>query len=252
MEARTGKGSEIIGALVQLQGIDRMRDRLQKRLDQVPIKLRQFTDAIAALDRSLAEQEEVARHARAEADRGELEVKTYEERREKIKEAMNAPKLGAREYETLREELAGVLADINSYSDAALKSLQAAEDAGARSAEIRAEREKAQAEHQAAREKLEGSLAGVRAELSKHDAEREAFLPNVPAEALAVYERVRRKHKDALAVVDGTIDRNAGRIGNDLHCAACYMTITANDAVQVLEGKKLIQCKSCARILYVP
>jgi predicted nucleic acid-binding Zn-ribbon protein len=30
------------------------------------------------------------------------------------------------------------------------------------------------------------------------------------------------------------------------------MTITANDAVQVLEGNRLIRCKSCARILYVP
>jgi predicted nucleic acid-binding Zn-ribbon protein len=30
------------------------------------------------------------------------------------------------------------------------------------------------------------------------------------------------------------------------------MTITANDVLQVLARKKLVPCKSCGRILYVP
>ena len=103
-----------------------------------------------------------------------------------------------------------------------------------------------------AKAELEGGLTDVREELEKRDAERAEYVAGLRAESLSVYERVRQKHKDALAVVDGTIDRAASRIGTDLHCSACYMTITANDAVQVLEGKKLIRCKSCARILYVP
>ena len=55
-----------------------------------------------------------------------------------------------------------------------------------------------------------------------------------------------------MSIVDGTIDRAAGRIGNDLHCSACYMTITANDGVRVLARKEVVQCKSCVRVLYVP
>ena len=82
--------------------------------------------------------------------------------------------------------------------------------------------------------------------------ERREKIREVSTDALQTYERVRRKHKDALALVEGTIDRAAGRIGNDLHCSACYMTITANDAVKVLGRKELVTCKSCVRILYVP
>lgn len=252
MESKTDMGTDIIGQLVRLQRLDRERDRLQKRLDQVPIKLKQHSDTIAQLQRALEEQDQLMRTARAEADRAELEVKAKEERREKIKRQMNAPKLTNREYEVLQESLAGVLADINQLTSQALKSLDKVAEAEGNVATFRGELAEATQAHDEAKAKLEGGLADVRDELEKRNAERGEYLANVRQEALQVYERVRRKHKDALAVVDGTIDRAAGRIGTDLHCSACYMTITANDAVQVLEGKKLMRCKSCARILYVP
>ena len=83
------------------------------------------------------------------------------------------------------------------------------------------------------------------------DAVREEWVERMSRDALTIYERVRRKHDDALAAVDGTIDRAAGRIGSDLHCSACFMAVTANDAIQVLSHKRIMQCKSCVRILYV-
>jgi predicted nucleic acid-binding Zn-ribbon protein len=245
-------GTDIIGQLVQLQQMDRARDRLQKRLDQVPIKLKERTDAIAQLESALVEQEQIRKSSRAEADRAELEVKAKEEQREKIKRQMNAPKLSNREYEVLQESLAGVLADINQLTGQALKSLDRVSEAEGNVTAFREELTAARQACENAKAELEGGLTDVREELEKRDAERADYVAGVRAESLNVYERVRQKHKDALAVVDGTIDRAASRIGTDLHCSACYMSITANDAVQVLEGKKLIRCKSCARILYVP
>jgi len=252
MDAEAKVQMDVIEQLVRLQEIDRKRDRLQKRLDQVPVKLRQHTDRIAALETSLAEQEQVLRAARAEADRAELEVKTCEGRREKIKGQMNAPKLTNREYEALQVELAGVLADINSLSDKAIKALERASEAEAAAGKLSEELKAARTAHDTARAELEGSLVDVRTELERFDAQRAEFVAKVPGEPVHIYERVRRKHKDALAVVQGTIDRAAGRIGGDLHCASCYMAITANDAVHVLARKKIVQCKSCVRILYVP
>jgi predicted nucleic acid-binding Zn-ribbon protein len=252
METEAKVQMDVIARLIKLQEIDRKRDRLQKRLDQVPIKLKEHTDAIARLEATITEQEQILRAARAEADRAELEVKTREERREKLKTQMNAPKLTNREYDVIREELAGVLADVNSFSDKALKAMEKAGEAEANVAKLKEELRVAREKHEGARGQLEGSLSDVRAELTKHDEEREAALPGTPGEALQIYERVRRKHKDAITTVEGTIDRVAGRIGSDLHCAACHMSVTANDAVQVLARKKVIQCKSCVRILYVP
>jgi predicted nucleic acid-binding Zn-ribbon protein len=252
METEAKVQMDVIERLIRLQEIDRKRDRLQKKLDQVPVKLKEHTDTIARLGASIGEQEQVLRAARAEADRAELEVKTREDRREKLKAQMNAPKLSNREYDVIREELAGVLADVNSFSDKALKAMEKAAEAEANVAKLKEELRVAREKHEGARGQLEGSLADVRQELLGHDGERGAFLPQTPSEALQIYERVRRKHKDALATVEGTIDRAAGRIGSDLHCAACHMSVTANDAVQVLARKKIIQCKSCVRILYVP
>jgi predicted nucleic acid-binding Zn-ribbon protein len=245
-------GTDIIGRLVRLQQMDRARDRLQKRLDQVPIKLKERTDAIARLESALEEQERLMKGSRAEADRAELEVKAKEEQREKIKRQMNAPKLSNREYEVLQESLAGVLADINQLTSHALKSLDRVAEAEGNVTAFQEELTAAREAHEKARAELEEGLTDVREELEKRNAERAEYVAGLSIESLSVYERVRKKHKEALAVVDGTIDRAASRIGTDLHCSACYMSVTANDAVQVLEGRKLIRCKSCARILYVP
>lgn len=252
MKPKTHMGTDIIGQLVQLQQMDRVRDRLQKRLDQIPVKLKERTDLIAQLERALEEQEQLMKSSRTEADRAELEVKAKEEEREKIKRQMNAPKLTNREYEVLQEALAGILADINQLTSHALKGLDKVAEAEGNVAAFREELAAAREAYESARAELEGGLSDVKDELARRDAERAEFVESVTSEALHVYERVRRKHKEALAVVDGTIDRAAGRIGTDLHCSACFMSITANDAVQVLEGRRLIRCKSCARILYVP
>ncbi len=252
MDQKVGMETDVIEQLVRLQDMDRARDRLQKKLDEVPVKLKSHTDGIWALERDLEESELLQKHARAEADRAELEVRSLEERREKIKQGMNAPKLSAREYETLQEELAGVLADINSFSDTAIKALDSASEADASGAETRAKLEETRAAYAEAKATLEGSLAGTVEDLNARNAKRAQYVEGVDTTRLEIYERVRRKHNAAMSIVDGTIDRAAGRIGNDLHCSACYMTITANDGVRVLARKEVVQCKSCVRILYVP
>ncbi|MHC4225691.1 MAG: zinc ribbon domain-containing protein [Planctomycetota bacterium] len=243
--------TDIIEPLLRLQEKDRVCDRLQRKLDDVPVKLRAHTDRIASLEGSITEQETQLRTIQAEADRAELEVKTREEHREKIKRQMNAPKLTNREYEVLQEELAGVLADINSLSDKVLKGLEEAGQIETQTGEMRTELDLARGVYLKAKEELEGSLSDVREQLDLRSKERKELAGAVGAEALSIYERVRIKHKAATAAVEGTIDRVAGRIGNDLHCAACYMSVTANDAVHVLGRRRVIQCKSCSRILFV-
>ena len=50
----------------------------QKRLDQVPIKLKAHTDAIAALERQLEEVQLELRQAKASGDRYQLDVNAKE------------------------------------------------------------------------------------------------------------------------------------------------------------------------------
>lgn len=242
---------DVIERLRKLYDLDRVCDRLQKRLDQVPIKLKAHTDAIVGLEHELAELEELFKRSRADGERHELEVATKEGERDKVRQAMNAPKLNSRQYTTLQEQMAGLLSDISSSTDKALVSLDDAKEQESQIGTKADELAKAKEVYEAKRAELEGSLGDVRSELETRMKERAEYFAGIDPDPKSIYERVRRKHKDALAVVDGTIDRAGGRIGNDLHCSTCYMTITANDAVQVLARNKVIQCKSCVRILYV-
>ncbi len=242
---------DVVEKLLRLHEIDRVCDRLQKRLDQVPIKLKAHTDAIAGLEGELAELDVQHRKSHAEGERHELEVATNEGRRDKVRQAMNAPKLSSRQYTTLQEEMAGLLSDISSSTDKAIVSLEDVKETESQTATKKEELAKAKEVYEAKKADLEGSLGDVRGELETRLKERAEYSAAVDPDSKSIYARVRRKHKDALAAVDGTIDRAIGRIGNDLHCSSCYMTITANDAVQVLARAKVIQCKSCVRILYV-
>ena len=252
MDSKVRMESDLIEPLIELQASDRKRDRLQKKLDDIPIKLKSHTDRISKIESELAVFVLEHKEHRTEADREELEVKALEAEREKLKKQMNAPGLNNREYLALQEHLTGVLADINSHSDVALKAMTKAEEVEGSMTELKEQLSKAQEEYGAAREQLEGSLQPTKEDLERRSGERAEYLPGVNIDALAVYERVRTKHKDALAILDGTIDRAAGRIGSDLHCSACYMTVTANDAVRILARKEVVQCKSCVRVLYVP
>ncbi len=245
------EGMDVVERLLKLHNLDRVCDRLQKRLDQVPIKLKVHTDTISGLERELAELDAQYKGSRAAGERHELEVATSEGRRDKVRQAMNAPKLSSRQYTTLQEEMAGLLSDISSSTDKALVSLDDAKELENQTATKKEELAKAKEVYEAKKAELEGALGDVRADLETRTKERAEYSAGIDPDPKAIYERVRRKHKDALAVVDGTIDRAVGRIGNDLHCSSCYMTITANDAVQVLARAKVIQCKSCVRILYV-
>ena len=243
---------QAIDLLVKLQEMDRVRDRLQRKLDQVPKKLKSHTDTIEQLELDMEARTETAMHARAEADRAELEVKSKEERREAIKLLMNAPKLSNREYEVLRDELAGVLADINSLSDVALKSIEKASTADEERGQLEEELATRRSDYEKAKAELEGSLSDVQGDLERRSGDRAEFVKQIPMEPLKEYERVRRKHADAMALVEGDVDRASNRMGADLHCSACYITITANDAINVIGRTGIIHCKSCVRILYVP
>jgi len=243
---------DVIQQLLQLQEMDRERDRLQRRLDQIPVKLKAHTDSVAAAEAALKEQENLLRTIRAEVDRNELEIRTKEAEREKVRHAMGQPRITGREYTVLQEQLAGLLADINSYTERGVAGLERAQEAEQKVAELRTRLDEAQSAYRKAKEELEGSLSGVRAELETKTGARGKFASSVTREPLDVYERVRSGLRgESMAAVDGTIDRQANRIGNDLHCSACFMTVTSNDAVQVLARRKIVQCKSCLRILYV-
>lgn len=243
---------DLIDHLLKLQELDRSRDRLQKRLDEVPVRLRAHVDAVAAAEKALEEQRNLLKVIRAEADRTELSMRTKEAEREKIKGQMGSPRITGREYTVLQEQLAGVLAELGSLTDQGVAGLDRAKECENRLGELQAELEKARASYEKAKIELEGSLGGVRDELAARNEERKRQVPGLPAEVLDIYERVRRKHPLALAPVEGTIDRAAGRIGTDVHCSACHMSMTSNDAVRVLGRKQVVQCRSCMRILYVP
>lgn len=249
---KTTMEPDVMGRLLKLQDLDRKRDRLQRKLDEVPVKLGAQREAVEAADGALSEHRSLLQVLRTETQRTELEMAEKESARDKVKTMMNAPKLTAKEYSVLQEQLAGVLADISSLTDRAVAAMERIEEAEKRLTELQGELEAAQGRHDQEKEKLEGSLSGVRGELEELNTRRKDLASPIPADILSSYERVRRKHKQALSAIAGTLDRVAGRIGNDLHCSNCYMSIPANDALEVLAGKKLLSCKSCGRLLYVP
>ena len=87
---------------------------------------------------------------------------------------------------------------------------------------------------------IEARAESLKSQLAAETQKREAFLPSLEAEALSVYEYIRKK-KGGVAIVHVHGDS----------CGGCNTTLTPGILNEVKKQKSLVRCESCSRILCV-
>ena len=76
--------------------------------------------------------------------------------------------------------------------------------------------------------------------LSMLHTERKEILPSMPSKLLPLYESIRKnKGGEAVSLVKGEI------------CQGCHLAIPTQDIQRARNGKSMVQCSSCGRILFV-
>ncbi len=229
---------EKIMALYELQKIDSQIDEINKVKGELPLEVQDLEDEIAGLNtrienigREVEEFNSLTKQHRREIDQAKIQITHYKEQQNNVRNNREYDAITKEiEYQELEIELAEKR--LKEYA-AGIKNKKAQlEEAEA----VAADRGADLAAKKAELESIEAETADQVAEL---EAKAEKAKVKIDDRLLVAYNRIRRSVRNGLAVV--SVKRDA--------CGGCFNRIPPQRQVDVRQGKKLIVCEYCGRIL---
>ena len=230
---------EAIARLIDLQHADSAGFDAEKRRTELDRGLdganKLLTEAKTALDAAHKSSQE----AKAAVHRKEMDLKQREQRIVDLQGKLGGA-TSNKEYQTLVVEMGALRAENGRIEEQILLAMDES-DARERDEEAaRAKLRETEAVHRAAADEVARRRAEFEAALGEARRLRDEIAAQIPAEALRVYERIRAGNKRtgvAVAAVHGE------------YCQGCQMSITSQELADLVNGQRLVICRSCQRIL---
>ena len=229
---------EKIIALYELQKIDSRIDDINKVKGELPLEVQDLEDELAGLKTRVAninaeidELNTLTKQRKREVDQAKIQIANYKEQQNNVR--------NNREFESISKEIEYQELEIE-LAEKRLKEYAAGVKAK------KAQLEEADAvigEHTKDLEMKRGELESIEAETASQVEELEAKArlaqERIDERLLKAYERIRSSVHNGLAVV--TVKRDA--------CGGCFNRIPPQRQVEIRQGKKIIVCEYCGRIL---
>ena len=229
---------EKILALYELQKIDSKIDEINKVKGELPLEVQDLEDEMAGMKTRIehinAEIEEfntLSKQRKREVDQAKIMIGNYKEQQNNVRNNREFDAITKEiEYQELEIELAekrlkeyaaGVKVKKAQLEEAEALSKERTADLGAKKAE------------------LEGIEAETAPLVAEYSVQADGVKEKIDERLLAAYERIRRNVRNGLAVV--TVKRDA--------CGGCFNRIPPQRQVDIRQGKKIIICEYCGRIL---
>ncbi|WP_462353335.1 zinc ribbon domain-containing protein [Alistipes timonensis] len=229
---------EKILALYELQKIDSKIDEINKVKGELPLEVQDLEDEMAGMKTRIehinAEIEELntlTKQRKREVDQAKIMIGNYKEQQNNVRNNREFDAITKEiEYQELEIELAekrlkeyaaGVKIKKAQLEEAEAQSKERLADLGAKKAE------------------LEGIEAETAPLVAEYSVQGEGVKAKIDERLLSAYDRIRRNVRNGLAVV--TVKRDA--------CGGCFNRIPPQRQVDIRQGKKIIVCEYCGRIL---
>ena len=229
--------------LLDLQTEDSAILRLEQRRASLPeaARLAEVRANLAELEADLEiatkKNDEIVREQnRLEGEIELLDQKIAKEEQRLFSGGVSNPKeLGAlqAEVESLKRKKSGL-------EDELLEVMEQREQAGATLTNVRTERDATAAEADSLGRTVAGLTTDIEAELDDHRARRETVVPDIPADLLALYDRIR-----AARVGVGAAILEGGT------CQGCHTKIPQREYERIRAEGGLQRCDNCRRILVI-
>ena len=229
---------EKIMALYELQKIDSKIDEINKIKGELPLEVEDLEDEIAGLttrieniNAEIDELTDLTRQRKREIEEAKMKIAKYTEQQNNVRNNREFDALTKEiEYQELEIELAEKR--LKQYSVDIRNKKHIAEEAETLAADRNIDLE-------AKRKELDGIEAETAKEVETLRAQEAKAQSVIDERLLTAYNRIRSNVHNGLAVV--TIKRDA--------CGGCYNRIPPQRQVEVRQGKKIIVCEYCGRIL---
>jgi predicted nucleic acid-binding Zn-ribbon protein len=226
-------------ALRELHRIHQRLADLRDRLERGPEQVRARETNVGQLEARLAESRDRAKQAQIALDRKQLDLKAGEQKVIDLRVKLNACSSN-REYQALLEQIAAAEMAGSVLSDEILEGLEKIDQLAAAVKEAEKNLAAGKQELNKARQAVESSAATIRSDLAEAEIQLVESEKALPADIKSDYQRVvRSKGADSLAAADDGV------------CTGCGQQITLNMQNE-LKLSKLVFCKACGRLLYLP
>jgi uncharacterized protein len=226
-------------ALRELHRIHQQLAELRDRLERGPKQVRAREANVAQLEQRLAEAREKAKQTQMAVDRKQLDLKSGEQKVVDLRVKLNTANSN-REYQALLEQIAAAEMAGSVLSDEILEGMDKVDQFAAAVKEAEKNLASGKQELDKAKHIVEDSAATIRTDLARLETELSTAEKSLPTEMKADYQRVvRSKGADSLALADDGV------------CTGCGQQITLNMQNE-LKLSKLVFCKACGRLLYLP
>ncbi len=229
---------EKIMALYELQKIDSKIDAINKVKGELPLEVQDLEDEMAGLqtriDNINAEIEELnalTKQRKREVDQAKIMIGNYKEQQNNVRNNREFDAITKEiEYQELEIELAEKR--LREYAGAMKGKKLQLEEAEA----VAAERG---ADLKVKREELDGIEAETAPQVAEYEAQAAEAKVKIDERLLVAYNRIRSNVRNGMAVV--TVKRDA--------CGGCFNHIPPQRQADIRQGKKIIICEYCGRIL---
>ena len=229
---------EKIMALYELQKIDSQIDEINKVKGELPLEVQDLEDEIEGLktridniNNEVEELNSLIKQHKREIDQAKISISHYKEQQNNVR--------NNREYDSITKEIEYQELEIQ-LAEKRLKERNAA----IKSKRVQLEEAEAVVADRnidltAKKTELESIEAETADQVAALEAKAVKAKTKIDERLLTAYNRIRRSVRNGLAVV--TVQRDA--------CGGCFNRIPPQRQADVRQGKKLIVCEYCGRIL---
>lgn len=229
--------------LLDLQEQDTRLGQLAHRRSHLPdiARLADVTDRLARVTDEVIAAETIASDLDRDQGRAERDVETVVERMRRDRELLDSGSIAdPRQLQSLQAELESLTRRRSDLEDVELEVMERVEGARAAVAMLLERRDSLTAE----RDELAANVADQRgvidAERREVEATREQIAGELPADLLALYEKIRADHGGVGAA---RLYRGA--------CEGCHLAMPPNEieAIRAAVAEEVLRCEECRRIL---
>jgi uncharacterized protein len=227
-----------ITALYELQKQDRRLRRLERRLELIPLRVKELDDDLAKLQAMLEAERRKCDETRSFQRTQEMQLSDEEEQIRSSKARISQVKT-SRELNATQRELETTRRMASARSDEIGKLVQGVADAEQRIAAMNESLTQLRAQAEEEKTRLLASRDEVAARLARLRGDRDKLTSQIDRATLTTYERIRRR-----------LDGVAFTAARSQRCTACKMVVPAQIYVAIKKGNDIIACETCGRLLY--
>lgn len=230
---------EELKRLIQLQHLDTTIRNLQQTREKLARDAAEAEKSAADARKALLSRTEDQKTFRKEMDRREGDLKSIEEKINKLESQLNIVKTN-KEYSAIQHEILGQKADKSRLEDEILKMMEQVESHQSQVKQAEGKTKEADSKLAEKKQAIENAIKDAEARIERVRGERTALAEGISPSFVGPYERL---------LVRG--DGRAMVPCRNFVCSGCRMSVTANTVSLLMGGDKLVNCHSCGRILYL-